>query len=630
MGNTVGSETEQDGDCGRARCMIVRFYPACGECQYFRQADWQQRTVSRKVILRHAINWRFFVPSPRGRGDDISKVQKRPVYNVARYRKVWYNSLVFSLVSIDARTLPLYHMHIAILGAGTSGLAAAYRLNQLMQQQRMPQGRLRVFDRRNRVGGVLDTVRRDGFQIEQSADNFITTVPWGLDLCKELGLGDDLVQTNPNARRTYVVRKGKLHLLPDGFLMMAPTKLMPMATTPLLSPLGKLRAGLELLIPSRKDDIDESMAAFVRRRLGREVFERLVEPLVSGVYAADMEKLSVLATLPRFRDMEREYGSLIWAMQRQLKANKAAHLSEQSGARYSMFVTLKKGLSGLCETLAQRLPAGSLQLDTEVTQIEKTPEGKWVVRTTPATSTTPAPPQEGNNNSPPVEGCPVGRGGHSPPVEGCPIGRGGHSSPVEGQGWSMAFDAVIIAGSVTDASKVLQKSVPVLSEKLGEIEHEGTAIATFAFDLAQVKQEFRGLGFVVPKIEQSPILAGSFSSVKYEHRAPEGKFLIRVFAGGARSPELAVMPEEQLAPLLLKELRKVIRIDGEPLFTTVAHWANTMPQYNVGHRERIQEIERLTSAEPSLALAGNAFSGVGIPNCIRTGYLAAEKIARLG
>ena len=463
-------------------------------------------------------------------------------------------------------------MHVAILGAGTSGLAAAYRLHQLM-----PQATLRIFDRRNRIGGVLDTARRDGFQIEQSADNFITTVPWGLDLCKELGLGDELVQTNPHARRTYVVRKGKLYLLPDGFLMMAPTKLLPMATTPILSPLGKLRAALELLIPARKDDIDESMAAFVRRRLGSEVFERLVEPLVSGVYAADMEKLSVLATLPRFRDMERQYGSLIWAMQRQLKANRAAHLSEQSGARYSMFVTLRNGLSVIGETIAQKLPAGSLQLGTEVTQIDKTPEGQWAVRTKEKTS---------------------------------------------------IFDAVIAAALVSDTSKVLRNSMPVLAEKLGAIEHEGTAIATFAFDSTQVKQEFRGLGFVVPKIEQSPILAGSFSSVKYEHRAPQGKFLIRIFAGGARHPELAEMPAEQLAPLLLTELRRVVRIEGEPLFTTVAHWANTMPQYNVGHRERIQEIESLVSAESSLALAGNAFSGVGIPNCIRTGFTAAEKIAQ--
>ena len=463
-------------------------------------------------------------------------------------------------------------MNIAILGAGTSGLAAAYRLQQLI-----PYSVLRVFDRRNRTGGVLETLSKDGFQIEQSADNFITTVPWGLQLCKELGLGAQLVQTNPNFRRTYVVRKGKLHLLPDGFLMMAPTKLVPMATTPILSPLGKLRAGLELLIPPRRDDIDETMASFVRRRLGHEVFERLVEPLVSGVYAADMDKLSVLATLPRFREMERQYGSLIWAMQRQLKANRAAHLAEQSGARYSMFVTLRNGLSVIGETIAQKLSPDSLQLDTEVMQVNKTPEGEWSVQTKEET---------------------------------------------------LVFDAVIIATSAADSAKVLKNGLPTLAEKLGNIDHEGTAIATFAFDSAQIKQEFRGMGFVVPKIERNPILAGSFSSVKYEHRAPQGKFLIRVFAGGARNPALAEMPEGELVPLLLGELRKIIRIDGKPLFTTVAHWPNTMPHYNVGHRERIQEIELLVSEEPSLALAGNAFQGVGIPNCIHSGFAAAEKIAR--
>jgi len=268
-----------------------------------------------------------------------------------------------------------------------------------------------------------------------------------------------------------------------------------------------------------------------------------------------------------------------------------------------MFVTLRNGLSGLCEAMAQRLPSSSLQLGTEVTHIDKMPDGKWQVSCF----------SQRHKGDEEEEQKPL-----------CP------SRLCEKQNESQLFDAVIIAGSVADSSKVLRNSVPVLAERLGAIEHEGTAIATFAFDLAQVKQEFRGLGFVVPKIELSPILAGSFSSVKYEHRAPEGKFLIRVFAGGARAPELAVMPEEQLAPLLLKELRKVIRIEGEPLFTTVAHWPNTMPQYNVGHRERVEEIESLVAAEPSLALAGNAFQGVGIPNCIRTGCIAAEKIAHFG
>jgi len=265
-------------------------------------------------------------------------------------------------------------------------------------------------------------------------------------------------------------------------------------------------------------------------------------------------------------------------MQRQLKANKAAHLAEQSGARYSMFVTLRNGLSVIGETIAQRLPPGSLKLNTEITQIDKTPEGWWAVQT---------------------------------------------------KGETQLFDAVIVAASTAETAKLLQNSLPILAEKLGKIEHEGTAIVTFAFDSAQIKQEFRGMGFVVPKIEQNPILAGSFSSLKYEHRAPQGKFLIRVFAGGARYPELAVMPDEQLVPLLLKELKKIIKIEGEPIFTTAAHWANTMPQYNVGHRERIREIESLVSAEPSFALAGNAFQGVGIPNCIHMGFTAAEKIARL-
>ncbi|MDR2115523.1 MAG: protoporphyrinogen oxidase [Planctomycetaceae bacterium] len=474
-------------------------------------------------------------------------------------------------------------MNIAILGAGISGLSAAYRFQQLA-----PETTIRVFDRRNRYGGVLETLNRDGFQIEQSADNFITTIPWGVQLCKELGLGEQLVQTNPSVRRTYVVRRGRLHLLPDGFLMMAPTKLLPMALTPILSPFGKLRAGLELFIPSRKDDCDESMANFVRRRLGREVFERLVEPLVSGVYAADMEKLSVLATLPRFREMERNYGSLIRAMQKQLAANRAANLAEQSGARYSMFVTLRNGLASLCDALVTKLQPDTLRTGQEVTRIWKTAEKQWVLETK-------------SSGSPTISAT--------------------YNTKPE------FFDAIILATPVHESSRLLKNSSPELAEKLAKIEHEGTAIATLAFNSDQVKQSFRGMGFVVPKNEQSPILAGSFSSLKYEHRAPEGKFLIRIFAGGNRMPELAELPERQLKPLLLAEMRKILKINGEPIFTVTSHWAKTMPQYHVGHRELVQEIELLTDSDLTLALAGNAFHGVGIPNCIQSGFKAAEKLA---
>ncbi len=468
-------------------------------------------------------------------------------------------------------------MNIAILGAGITGLSAAYRLSQLVTENMT----VHVYDRRERVGGVLETLNRDGFQIEQSADNFITTVPWAVQLAKELGLGEQLVQTNAKVRRTYVVRKGRLHLLPDGFLMMAPTKLWPMATTPILSPLGKLRAGLELFMPARKDDEDETMSQFVRRRLGKEVFERLVEPLVSGVYAADMEKLSVLATLPRFREMERDHGSLIRAMQRQLAANRSAHLAEQSGARYSMFMTLRDGLSSLCDALVAKLPEHSLTLGCEVMKLTRTPNG-WELET--------------------------------------------RSQKSEAK--SQTYGAIILATSSHEAARLLADSMPELSRKLGQISHEGTAIATFAFDEAQMKQKIRGMGFVVPKIERSPILAGSFSSVKYEHRAPSDKLLIRIFAGGARMPEAAEMPEEEIVPLLFSEIKNMLRIEGQPLFTTLAHWPRTMPQYHLGHRELVRDIETLASAEPTLALAGNAFHGVGIPNCIRSAYDAAEKVAQ--
>ncbi|MHC4181619.1 MAG: protoporphyrinogen oxidase, partial [Planctomycetota bacterium] len=258
---------------------------------------------------------------------------------------------------------------IAVVGGGISGLAAAHRL-----VESDPACDLTLWEAGPRLGGVLSTVHRDGYQVEQSADNFITTVPWAVDLCKRLGLGDRLIQTNPDHRRAYVVRRGRLYTLPDGFMMMAPSRLWPLAVTPILSPLGKLRAAMEYFIPPRKDQGDESMAGFVRRRLGREAFDRLVEPLISGVYAADMEKLSLLATLPRFREMERQHGSLIRAMRRQMKARR--HTKAESGARYSMFVTLSDGLSSLVEAIAARLPEGSVRLGSAVQRIERSGE-RW-------------------------------------------------------------------------------------------------------------------------------------------------------------------------------------------------------------------------------------------------------------
>ena len=482
---------------------------------------------------------------------------------------------------------------IAVIGGGISGLAAAHRLIELQ-----PACQVVLFERDSRLGGVLSTVHEQGYQIEQSADNFITTVPYAVDLCKRLGLADELVQTNPRFRQTFVVHRGRLVKLPDGFLMMAPTRLWPLAVPPILSPLGKIRAALEYFIPPRSGDADESMAGFVRRRLGREAFERLVEPLVSAVYAADLEKLSVEATLSRFREMEREHGSLIRAMRRAMAARRQQQRSEkhaknrdenqqnlagQSGARYSMFVTLRNGLSHLVDVLAARLPQGTVRLNSPVTNIKCT-GGRWIVSFT----------------------------------VGSEAGKPSDTRHEE-------FDAVILATPSHVAADLLQSIDAELAAELARIEHSGTAIVSAAFGREQIGHALDGMGVVVPAVERSPILACSFSSQKYTHRSPDEDVVLRAFVGGARAPRMAEMPDEQLRPLVLNELAKLLQITGEPKYLRIAHWPRTMPQYHVGHKELVARIESRVATHAGLQLAGNAYHGVGIPDCIHSGETAAER-----
>jgi oxygen-dependent protoporphyrinogen oxidase len=482
---------------------------------------------------------------------------------------------------------------IAVIGGGIAGLAAAHRLTELQ-----PRCRLTFFEAGPRVGGVISTLNRDGFQVERSADNFITTVPYGLHLCKRLGLAEELISTNPAFRRTFVVRGNRLYPLPDGFLMLAPTRLWPLAVTPLLSPWGKLRAACEYIIPPRKEASDESMAAFVRRRLGNEVFERLVEPLVSAVYAADMERLSVLATLARFREMERNHGSLIRAMRRQMKHRPPGHFSE-SGARYSLFVTLRDGLSRLVETLAARLPEGAIHLNSPVEKIERI-EGKWRV-------------------------CSAFSIQHSA-FSIQHSAAGAEDGPARSLPHPSDFDALILATPSRMAARLLEPIDADLAADLAAITHEGTAIVSLGYRNQQIGHPLDGMGAVVPAVEQSPILAISFSSRKYLHRAPTGKTLLRIFVGGARRADLAEMPDEELLPLVRKHTETLLQIRGEPVFIDVAHWPRTMPQYYVGHQDRVARIEARTAALPHLQLAGNAYHGVGIPDCLHTGEVAAEKI----
>jgi oxygen-dependent protoporphyrinogen oxidase len=461
---------------------------------------------------------------------------------------------------------------IAIIGGGISGLAAAHRLRELL-----PRCELSLFEGTHRLGGVLETVERDGFLIERSADNFLTAPPAALELCRRLGMEEDLIPTDETRRRAFVVREGRLVPIPEGFYLMSPRKLLPILRSPLLSLRGKIRLLTEPLIPrgaiaSRNQEAqpDESVASFARRRLGREVFERFVQPLVAGIYTADPEKLSMAATMPQFVEFERNYSSLLHATLRRAQSKGSA-----SGARYGLFLAPKRGLQSLVDKLAERLPSDAVHFATPVAHVDRQ-NMKW--RLAP------------NSQS--------------------------------------EFDAIIVAVPAHAAAKLLKSTEPAISAELAAIEYAGCAVVSVGLRRSQIGHALDGFGFVVPQTENRRIIAGSFASLKYPGRARQDDVLIRVFIGGATQPELLDLPDDKLRRIALDELADLLQVTGEPLVVDIARWPRSMPQYHVGHLARVARIEQLAAACPMLALAGNAYRGVGIPQCIASGEAAAERIAK--
>jgi len=491
----------------------------------------------------------------------------------------------------------------AVVGGGISGLAAALRLLELSRSKHLG-CEVVLFEATSHLGGALWTLHEQGYQIERGVDNFITTVPWGVELCRSLGLEDQLIQTDPRYRQTFVVRKGRLHKLPEGFLMMAPTRLWPLVTTPLLGPRGKLRCALEYFLPARKDDAEESMAEFVRRRLGREACQRLVEPLVGAVYAGDLEKLSVHATLMPLRKMEREHGSLIRAMRRQMKQRRG--MQSESGPRFSMFVTLREGLSSLVYAISFQLPLEGVKMETRVNRIQRA-GNRWKVYFSPTGDLSP--------------------GGKTSADASSPSAHTADPATASRPEYNQPFDVVVLATPAYETARLLQGVDDQAAELLASIEHSSTVVATLAYQREQIGHALDGMGIVVPSIEGSVLLACSLSSRKYPHRAPEGKELLRVFAGGPRWPEAVEADDKMVLSRVLDELEPLLQIHGPPEYVHIARWPRSMPQYNVGHRELVAEVEKRVAALPGVVLAGNAYHGVGIPHCIHSGQNAAERVA---
>ncbi len=456
---------------------------------------------------------------------------------------------------------------VAVVGGGVAGLAAAHRLGEIA-----PSLQVNLFEAGDRLGGALHTQHHAGYLLELGADNFITNVPWGIELCRRLGIDEQLLPTRLSQRRAMVVRRRKLVPVPAGFHLLQPTRLASIVRSPLLSWAGKLRMLAEALIPRARGTADESLASFARRRLGREAFERLVQPLAAGIYTADAERLSMQAALPRFLEMERQFGGLIRAGR---QGNSDA--PDSSGARYGMFVAPRGGMASIVDALAARLPPETVRLNSPVREIKPAEGGSWQVTS------------------------------------------GGQSA---------RFEAVIMAAPAQAAAGLTAGFDAELAASLHEIAYAGSAIVLLGYRREQIAHPLDSFGFVVPAIERRGILAGSFSSVKFEGRAPEGRVLIRVFLGGAERPDQLELDDDALRRIAIGELAELLGAAGEPELTRVARWPRSMPQYYVGHVQLVERIEGLAARYATLALSGNAYHGVGVPNCIQSGEQAAEQIAQ--
>jgi oxygen-dependent protoporphyrinogen oxidase len=463
-------------------------------------------------------------------------------------------------------------MRLVVIGGGIAGLSAAHRAVEHARER--GQGiALTLLEAGDRLGGIVQTERRDGFLVESGPDSFISEKPWALALCRRIGVEDRLVRTDDRFRTAFVAFGGRLHPLPDGFQLLAPTRLASLLRSSLFSWGGKLRMAMDLVLP-RGGNSDESLGAFVRRRLGREALERVAQPLIGGIYTADPDSLSLAATMPRFLEMEREHRSVILALRRAAR-RAPAPAAEASGARWSLFVTFEDGMEELVLALARRLPPGAVRLKEPVTALERRGAG-W--RVTTAAGTT------------------------------------------------VDADGVILATEAYQAARLLRHADPALGHLLEDIPYASSATVTLAYRRDAIRHPLDGFGFVVPQVERRPVIAGTFSSVKYPGRAPEGHVLLRVFVGGALNEAAAAADDAALVAAARGELATLLGAAGEPLFTRVSRYVKAMPQYQVGHLARVEAIEAAARRLPALALAGGAYRGVGIADCVHSGEEAAERL----
>ncbi|MFM8702969.1 MAG: protoporphyrinogen oxidase [Planctomycetia bacterium] len=478
----------------------------------------------------------------------------------------------------------LHQQHVVVIGGGLAGLAAAEALTRATDGG-PPSRQVTLIEPSGRFGGVIATDRREGWLIERSADSFLAARPEGVDLVERSGLTGELIGVDPRVRRALVYHRGRTRPVPAGFRLLAPGQLRGILTTPLLTPGGRLRLVAERFVPARDRLVsDESLEHFAIRRLGRQAFERLVQPLAAGIWTADPARLSMAAACPEFFAMELAAGSL-WAGERR-RAQSAAGGGPAAGARYGQFLTLASGMETMPRRLAGLLEARGVRVVTAAAEgLERAAGHAWQVRLRTA----------------------VASGG--PP-----------SATIEA-------DAVVVAMPSTVAASLLRSVAPALADALAAIEYAGSSIVSMGFAREDVAHPLDAAGVVVPRCEGRRILAVSFSSQKFPERAPPVAVLMRTFVGGALDPETAELDDDRLVPLVLAELRDILGVRGRPRIVQIDRWRAAMPQYTVGHADRVATIRRLTAEHGGLSLAGAAYEGVGIPQVIASGQAAAATVS---
>lgn len=476
---------------------------------------------------------------------------------------------------------------IVVIGGGIAGLAAAYYA-QKMARETGQQCSLTLIEKDPRWGGKIITERINGFVVEGGPDTFLATKPWAVNLCRELGLAERLHGTNPHQKNTYILRHGRLHPLPEGLTMMIPTRFSPMLRTSLLSWPAKARMGLDFVIPPLAKDGDESLGAFVSRRLGRQAYENLIEPLMSGIYAGDGDQLSLQATFPYLRELEIKHGGLVkgaLATRRQLIRQSKSQLNKtpvdsRKPANRSIFLTPTTGLAEIVEALLDQLLAAKVVLRAGVSVKEITrAEGEAI----------------------------------------------GYLVRLSG-GETVQADGLVLATPPFISAELLADLDSQLSGELAEIPFVSTATISLAYHLNDLPRPLNGYGYVIPRREGRKALACTWTSTKFPHRAPQGFSLLRVFAGRAGQEDQLSWDEAGLLVLAREELRITMGITAEPVFSRVYIWERAMPQYNLGHPARLERIDARLAQWPGIALAGNGYRGIGIPDCIYSGEQAARKV----